>query len=237
MESKLREALKMELHPVAVLRFPALPLGYAALHKSRPGCVIAGIEEAARGETVVFMAEEKGCSGGKVGLGFVSDPPDSLAYFLSNGNQALPGLRYKKDHALGDAYVQSLPKASPAPCLVFKPLHELTPEETPVSVIFLVNADQLSGLVTLASYDQPIQDSVKIRFGAGCAQSVLYSVCDSEEGNDWCTIGITDPSGRVHLSKDLLSFSMPYQRFLTMESHVEGSFLSLPLWKTIQDRI
>lgn len=237
MESKLREALKMDLQPVAVLRFPTLPPAYAALHQSRPGCVISGIEDAAKGETVVFVAEDKGCSGGKTGLGFVSDPPDSLAFFLSNGKNTTPGLHYKRDHALADAYVKSLPKAAHASCLVLKPLHELTPEETPVSVIFLVNADQLSGLVTLASYDQPIQDSVKIRFGAGCAQSVLYSVCDSEEGNDWCTIGITDPSGRIHLSKDLMSFSMPYQRFLTMESLVDGSFLSQPVWKTIQNRI
>ena len=109
-------------------------------------------------------------------------------------------------------------------------------EEKIVSLIFLVNADQLSALVTLANYDQP-NDIVRIPFGAGCVQTLLFPIKDSENKLMICTVGLTEPSVRRRIEKDILSFSVPYQRFLEMENEADNSFLSGAVWSEIMERI
>ena len=109
--------------------------------------------------------------------------------------------------------------------------------EVPACVVFLANADQISALVTLSNFDRPNQDNVKLLFGAGCSQAVLYALCDSAVGREQCTLGLTDPSARLHLDKSLLSFSIPYPRFLEMERKVEDSFLTKSLWLELRKRI
>jgi hypothetical protein len=100
-----------------------------------------------------------------------------------------------------------------------------------------VNVDQLSGLVTLANYDQPTQDNVAVRFASGCGQAVLYPLFAEEAKDKTCYIGMTDPSARKVIGRDQLSFSIPYSRFLEMEREAEGSFLTTDTWEIIKKRI
>ena len=195
------------------------------------------LEAASKGRTAAFTEDTCGCGGGRTGLGFAPMDRERIVPFLSTGTAEMPGEHYKKTPALVEAYADSLPAPSPAPCLVFKPLDRVAEDETPVSVVFLVNADQLSGLVTLANFDRSDGDAVQVRFGAGCAQAVLFAMTDGEAGRDRCTIGLTDPSGRLHFSRDLLSFAIPWKRFLEMEANAEGSFLTKETWTKLRARI
>lgn len=142
-------------------------------------------------------------------------------------------MAYKKTPDLAVSYLHSLPETVPSKYVIFQPLDKLSDAVVPAAVIFLVNADQLSALVTLANYDRPNQDNVKVLFGAGCVQAVLYSMCDTEA----CILGLTDPSARLPIRKDLLSFSIPYARFLEMEDNVPESFLTGETWRQIQKRL
>ena len=101
-------------------------------------------------------------------------------------------------------------------------------------VIFLANADQISALTTLASYDRPIEENVKIVFGSGCAQAVIQSFAGNSKT---CMIGLTDPSSRKWIDKSLMSFSIPYRRYLEMEQNAEESFPTKETWAKIAERI
>lgn len=237
MVSKIKEAIGLKSQPVAVLKMDHVPRGALEFKEGSHGCIVPMLAAAAKGRVAALERSTVGCLGGRGGLGFEKLGREPFAALLSAGNDTCPGLFYKKNPALVEEYIYSLPVPAPVEVLVLCPLDQLTQEETPVSVIFLVNADQLSALVTLANYDRPGKDNVKIQFGAGCAQAVLFSMCDSEAESYQCTIGLTDPSARLHLKQDLLSFSIPYARFLEMEENVEESFLTKETWQKIRKRI
>lgn len=237
MVSKIKEAIGLKSQPVAVLKMDHVPQGALEFKEGNHSCVIPMLTAAAKGRAAALQKSMVGCPGGRSGLGLEPVGVDPLATFLAAGSADRPGLHFKKTSGLAEEYIRSLPVAETMEVLVFQPLDQLGAEQTPVSVIFLVNPDQLSALVTLANYDKHTQDNVKIQFAAGCGQAVLLSMCDSEAGRDQCTIGLTDPSARLYLERDLLSFSIPYARFLEMEENVDESFLTKETWLRIKKRI
>ena len=237
MLSNLRQALCLTLQPVAVWKGNTLPAGIAEAD-STGGCLIPALEKAAKGTATAFSQETVGCPGGRQGLGLTRQAMEGMDHFLSTGTETRPGMGYKKDPHLAACYLKTMPVSQPARYVVFFPLDQLPEELTPTAVIFLVNAHQLSALATLANYDQADGRGVELRFGAGCAQAVLYSLCHAEAGEDVCTIGLTDPSARIHLEQgDLLSFSVPYRRCLTMDAQVAESFLTKGVWRRIQKEL
>ena len=238
MKSKIAELIKLKNQPVAVFKTDAPPEGALMFQPGKWGCVVAMLAAAAKGKTAAFTEETTTCPGGRAGMGFADFKFGVMEHFLSTGGVGpKPGEFYKKSPELAKAYMTTLPPVEKKSCVVLKPLSEVGEDETPASVIFLVNADQLSGLATLANYDLPVQDGVQLRFAAGCVQSIRYAVSGSENGNDTCWIGLTDPSARKCVDKNRLSFSIPYKRFQQMEENAEGGFLTKETWETIAKRI
>lgn len=239
MSDKISELIKLTNHPVAVIQADDCPAKALQFGANRWGCVVAMLAAAANGKIAAFTAETTPCTGGRAGLGFEKYPLGWIEYFLSCGGEGVDRCeRYKKSPdiarefitEISNALIEKLPPRKKF--LLFKPLDLLT-DEIPDVIIFLVNADQLSGLVTLANYDSAGNDGAKILFGAGCAQTVLYPMSE----RDVCFVGLTDPSARKFIGKDLLAFSASYEKFLQLESVAQESFLTADAWQKISRRI
>lgn len=202
------------------------------------GCFTPLLVAASKGSTIAFSEKTVGCMGAKTGLGFGRYELGRIEYFLSTGDAAGDGEHYKKTPKHARESIKALPEVRVnSKYVVFKPLDNLDKGEVPKTVIFLVNADQLSGLVTLASYDRRSRQNVVLNFGAGCHSVVLFALAEAETDDPKPVIGMTDPSARKHLDAGTLSFSVPYKRFLEMEEQVEESFLKTETWAEIARRI
>lgn len=239
MKSRIAELIKLKSAPVAVLWSDEEPAGALRFQQGKWACVTSMIAAASEGKVAAFDKDTTGCQGGATGLGFRRYAPGSIEYFLSTGEPGgREGERYWKTPELAKQFIERLPEVkTPTSYVVLKPLEALCEGETPLVVIFLVNADQLSALVTLASYDRPTTENVLIRPGAGCHSTILLVIDQARAENPRPLIGMTDPSARKYLGKDILSFSIPWKRFLEMEAEADGSFLTTDTWKGLSKRI
>jgi uncharacterized protein (DUF169 family) len=198
MQSKIQNALAMSLSPVAILLSDDAPAGAARFQEGKWGCVMMMFATVAtQGRCAAFDRRTYGCWGGGVGLGFGNTyrtfpgGEECFARFLSTGNAGwkrgedvaatlpqgrgfaerfLEGERYVASPELASAFLKQLPMRDvPTRFVVFKPLADVEPErETPVAVVFPVNAHQLSALVVLANAGRDGRENVILPYAASC---------------------------------------------------------------------
>ncbi len=260
MISKIAEALKMKFHTVAIVWSDEAPPDALKFKPGKWGCAASLFAQAALGHTAVFDRDTFGCRGGGTGLGFGNQylgwpgGLDNFFCFLSQGvggeelvgefarserrtfiDNHLHGEGYIKTPELVKKFYETLPiRDVPAKYVIFQPLKDIPEDGEPQVVIFPVNPDQLSALVSLANYERATSDNVIVPFGAGCQQMALFPYREAEAELPRAVIGLTDISARVYtakaLGRDILTFAVPFRMFWEMEGNVAGSFLERETW-------
>ncbi|MCZ7392950.1 MAG: DUF169 domain-containing protein [Candidatus Methanoperedens sp.] len=215
--------------------------GHAELAK--PGsvvrCVIGAVSNIRKGKSFCFNIESIGCFGGKRYLGFTDKIRPNFEYFLSCGIPGeLEGERYKKSPQLVKELMEKIPAfKAPAQYIVFKRWDMLEEQDNPEVVIFFAHADVLSGLFTLAGFDMAEPNGVISPFGAGCATIVQYPYLEKDSDSPRGVLGMFDVSARPFVPENVLTFSVPMNKFVTMIENMEESFLITGSWKMVQKRI
>ncbi|WP_299576537.1 DUF169 domain-containing protein [uncultured Sunxiuqinia sp.] len=251
MNSKLIEALRLKMQPVAVIHTDDKPEdGLHFKEGSVRGCVAAMLVSSSKKNRLAYFDRKSyGCPGGGTGLGFGNCyghfPIDCLLSTGSKemasqmgpaGSLMLEGERFYKNPELARKWVDSLPMTDiPTQYVVFKPWEQLTEQDKPELLIFFANADQLSALVVMADYNRGTNQHVTAPFGAAC-QSILYGYAEAKKENPGGVIGFFDISQRSIVDRETLTFTVPFRLFQEMEANVEDSFLEMHAWKKLQER-
>ncbi|MEG6586353.1 DUF169 domain-containing protein [Dendrosporobacter sp. 1207_IL3150] len=244
MNSRLASELKLRYSPIAILFSDEKPMESLQFQEGKRGCVIAMLTAAAKGRTAVFDRSTSGCLGGAVGLGFGNAYPHfpgGIEYFLSTGRgEGYPeGEAYIKTPELGSDFADNLPYTDlPFKYVIFKPLSLVDlSNEKPELITIYANPDQLSALVVLANYDRPGNDNAIIPFGAGCQSICLMPHHESKQARPRAVVGMIDITARPMVDADILSFTVPYTMFLSMEENIPDSFLEKHDWLKVRKRI
>jgi len=163
----------------------------------------------------------------------------NFEYFLSCGIPGkLEGERYKKTPGLVKEIMRQVPKfEAPGSLLVFKRWDMLEASDEPDVVVFFACPDVLSGLFTLANFDVGELNGVSSPFSAGCGSIVQYPYLEKESDRPKAVLGMFDVSARPFVPDDVLSFSVPMNKFVTMIDNIEDSFLITGSWNKVQARI
>jgi len=213
----------------------AKPLAKPAGH----ACLIGQLSRARRGEVLCFEAESFGCFGGKRYLGFTDEAMPGFEHFLSCGIPGkMEGERYKKTpEIVRQAYAKVPAFRAPARYAVFKRWDKLEPNDAPAVVIFFARPDVLSGLFTLAGFDETRLEAVIAPFGAGCATIAQYPYLQGQTEDPRAVLGMFDVSARPFVEEDVLTFAVPLARFERMVGDMDESFLITKSWAKVRGRI
>jgi hypothetical protein len=201
-------------------------------------CIIAVLAQVRGGRALCFDAETCGCWGARRYLGFTQERSPNFEFFLSCGIPGrLEGERYKQSPALVRAWIEAQPGfVAPARFIVFKRWDSLDGSDSPEAVIFFARPDVLSGLFTLANFDEP-EDAVIAPFGAGCGTIVQHPYLEGKAARPRAVLGMFDVSARPFVPADALSFAVPMAKFQRMVEQMEESFLTTPSWAQVQRRL
>ena len=202
-------------------------------------CFVGALAKVRKGQSLCFDVDAIGCFGGKRYVGFTERYMPRFEYFLSCGIPGrLEGERYKKTPEMVKEMMKYMPEfKAPAQFIVFKRWDMLEESDDPAVVIFFAKADVLSGVYTLANYDEVEQNGVITPFGAGCSTIVMYPYLEKDADRPRAVLGMFDVSARPFVPKEDLTLAVPMNKFVRMIENMDESFLITTSWDKVRKRI
>jgi hypothetical protein len=226
-----------------------LPIGFYYSNTAEPKfmakppkghrCIIGDLAKVRDGKTLCFDVNTIGCFGGKRYLGFEMKLAPDFEYFLSYGIPGkLEGERYKKSPELVKENMKhQKPSKAPENYIIFKRFDLMGDNDKPLVAIFFAPPDVLSGLFTLANFDEPQPNGVIAPFCAGCASIVDFPLKELKSSEPRAVLGMFDVSARPCVPANVLTFAVPWSKYVRMVNNMKESFLITKSWNKVRARI
>ena len=110
--------------------------------------------------------------------------------------------------------------------------------DKPLVAIFFAPPDVLSGLFTLANFDEPQPNGVIATFCAGCASIVYYTYKEELQSSEpRAVLGMFDVSARPCVPSSVLTFAVPWSKYVRMVDNMKESFLITKSWNKVRTRM
>ena len=204
----------------------------AATPEKSNGCMFKLLARAKEGLNVTLDGEHLTCGGGKLYTGFAPQP-EYVPAFVSEKEH------YKATPQDVTACIAQLDiRPAEKSFLNFVRIDKAETFGNMEGMLFFATPDMLSGLAAWAFFDNNAEDAVSAPFGAGCTSIVSVAVRENRINGKRTFIGLLDPSARLYLDRNELSFVIPACRFRTMKETLRRSCLSgTPAWSRIKARI
>ena len=191
------------------------------------------------GTPLALDARSISCRGGLMYTGYSDERPPDFRYFLSYGKAGgVEGERYKQTPEIVDAWQKNIsPLPSQGKDIVFTRWDQLAEDDNPEVVIFFARPEVISGLFTLANFDQSDPNGVICPMGAGCSSIIYYPWLEQQKEDPRAVLGMFDPSARPCVPLDMLTMAFPMKKFARVIGYMEKSFLITKTWNTVQKKI
>lgn len=199
-------------------------------------CPIGRMTAVRTGTPMLVDGETPICGGGQFFLGWVEEMRPGFEEFLSHDAEG-HGERYRKTPQLVGEFLKerNFVPANGRYC-IFQRLEDVPEEIVPEVISVFAPPDQIGALVFLANYDRAGNDGVISPFSSGCGSMVTEPRAQALEPEPKAVIGMFDPSARPNMEKYLLTFSVPFRRYVELVENIPGSFLEIEPWAKLKER-
>jgi len=202
-------------------------------------CLICELAAVRNGKSLAYDNSVLRCGGARRYLGYETGMRPNFEYFLSCGIPGeMEGERYIRTPEMVREIMKSTRKLpADGKYVIFKRWDKLDPGDDPEAAIFIDKPEVLSGLFTLANFDQVDGMGVLVPFGSGCSSIIYQAYLENHKDNPKAIIGMFDPSARPCVPENTLSFSVPMKKLVRMISYMDESFLITDTWQNVKKRI
>lgn len=203
-------------------------------------CIVCDLARVRRGKSLAFDESSIACPGARYYMGYTRERRPEFRYFLSCG---IPGVvegeRYKRSPEIVDEMDRKAEYLSAeGRHYIFKRWDLLAENEDPEVIIFFAGPEEISGLFTLANFDQSDPNGGVIApFGSGCSSVIHYPLLEQRKERPRAILGMFDPSARPCVPLNILTFAVPMGKFMQMIECMEESFLITATWERMRRRI
>lgn len=227
--NELRQAFgeKMKL-PFAIC-YSQTPAGEEV---AMPHCMFEALPMIEQGKIITFSAEKLHCGGGRLYCGYNSYNP-AIGRFVSGKEY------YKKTPEMVDEFIKSMNlHLTDKPYLNFARIDRLESLEGVEGIVFIGNADVISGLTAWAWYDNNDRESVSCQWSSGCSATISLLTIENRDKGKRTFLGMFDLSVRKWLKADEMSFAIPMSRLNDMaETLNKCALFNSPAWQGVKERI